>query len=351
MKKISVIVPCYNVENLIDRCVKSLVEQSLGMEQMELIFVDDASTDRTMEHLVQWEHKYPDDILVIHCDENGKQGTARNIGMQNSSGKYIGFVDADDYVEPDMFECLTETADRENCEVVCGLYQREWEDGSLVEKPVYREDAGRREEIITIEDRKRFLKKGLTGGVWSSIYRRDFIMQNELWFPEHICYEDNYWGAVRSFVVKSYYIVNKVFYHYVVNRHSTIVQRDSTVHFDRLKIELMKLDKYAEMGVMSEFHDEIEAGFINMFYLNSLHMFFDRFTVLPYDMIYFVKDTVLHTFPDYDKNPLLKELSPLAQSLLEVMQYEWDKDIVDEIARQYREICDEVDRKRAQEEI
>lgn len=311
MKKISIIVPCYNVEILIDRCVESLINQTIGIENIELIFVDDASTDCTMEHLLQWEQRYPGNIVAIHCEENGRQGRARNIGIKNARGEYIGFVDADDYVEQDMYSSLIQVADQENCEVVWGLYQREWEDGELVVDPVRREDVECRHEIKTVQDRKAFLARESIGGVWSGIYRKDFILKNQLWFPENICYEDNYWGAIGSYVLKSYYIVNKIFYHYVVNRNSTIVQRNSVVYFERLKIELMKLDKYKEMGVIDEFYDEIEAEFVEMFYLNSFHMFVNRFTELPYDMIYYIKNTVLRIFPDYDKNPLLKKLSPL----------------------------------------
>ena len=70
MKKISVIIPCYNVEKEIDRCIQSLVDQTILLSQMELIFVDDASEDATMEKLSKWEEQYPESILVIHCEEN-----------------------------------------------------------------------------------------------------------------------------------------------------------------------------------------------------------------------------------------------------------------------------------------
>lgn len=112
MKKISVIIPCYNVEKEIDRCIQSLVDQTILLSQMELIFVDDASEDATMEKLSKWEEQYPESILVIHCEENGKQGTARNIGMQYATGEYIGFVDSDDYVEPEMYQKMCRIAIR-----------------------------------------------------------------------------------------------------------------------------------------------------------------------------------------------------------------------------------------------
>ena len=73
MKEISVIVPCYNVEEYLDACLESLVSQTLGLERMELILVDDASQDATLEHLRAWEREYPEQILVVECAENGSR--------------------------------------------------------------------------------------------------------------------------------------------------------------------------------------------------------------------------------------------------------------------------------------
>ena len=125
MKKISVIVPCYNVEREIDRCVQSLVDQTLSISNMELILVDDASEDSTANKLSVWEERYPDSIIVIRCTENGKQGTARNIGMQYATGEYIGFVDSDDYVEPAMYREMCRIADDERVDMVTCLFVRE----------------------------------------------------------------------------------------------------------------------------------------------------------------------------------------------------------------------------------
>ena len=72
--------PCYNAEQIIDKSIEILVNQTMSIEDMELIFVDDASTDGTLEKLCQWEERYPESVMVIHCEENGRQGRARNIG-------------------------------------------------------------------------------------------------------------------------------------------------------------------------------------------------------------------------------------------------------------------------------
>lgn len=151
MKEISVIVPCYNVEEYLDACLESLVSQTLGLERMELILVDDASQDATLEHLRAWEREYPEQILVVECAENGRQGTARNIGMQYATGEYIGFVDSDDWVEPDMYEVLLERGREQGCEIVSCHAFRNKEDGRQVPEPTEREDSLIRRERSTIQ--------------------------------------------------------------------------------------------------------------------------------------------------------------------------------------------------------
>lgn len=106
MKKLSIVVPCYNVEKYIDRCVNSLVNQTLSHSEYEIILVDDASADDTWKHITDWEQRFPELIMAIHCDENGKMGKARNIGVSYASGEYIGYTDSDDWVEPDMYKTL-----------------------------------------------------------------------------------------------------------------------------------------------------------------------------------------------------------------------------------------------------
>ena len=336
MIKLSVIVPCYNVEKEIDKCVKSLVTQTLPLSEMQLIFVDDASEDKTMEKLSEWEQQYPDSIMVIHCEENGKQGTARNIGMQYATGEYIGFVDSDDYVEPEMYREMCRIADREQVDVVSCLFVREEEDGTLVTKEENREDAGKSIWIKNDTDRRKLMSEGTPGGVWSSIYRRKLLMVHELWFPEKICYEDNYWGAFLVHAMSGYYIINKPFYHYVVHESSTIMQKDSMHHLDRLVIELMKVEEYQRRGLFEKYHDEIEMGFLQLYFINTIRILFVRFHEIPYDIIYTMQQNIKELFPDYLRNPYLEKLPPLQMELLKMIEIPLNKDKIDILAQGYR---------------
>ena len=339
MKKVSVIIPCYNVEKFIERCIDCLIAQTIGLENIELIFVDDASTDNTLNKLKEYERKFPNNILVVHCDENGRQGRARNIGMNYATGEYIGFVDADDYVEYDMYQQLYETAKQEKCECVSGLYVREWEDGTPVKAVEHRDDIGKKYTIISQEDRKKYLRNRIPGGVWNSLYNRFFLEKNGLYFPEYITYEDNYWMGILSFCISNYYIVDKVFYHYTVNTNSTLVQRNSIHHFDRLKIEMMKLDWYREQGCFDLYYDEIEISFVEQFFLNTLSIIFTRFSLMPYDVIWYMKRKLREIFPQYYLNPYIQDLNPLFGQIIELSKYDWDKKTIDEICEEFNQLC------------
>ena len=106
MKKVSVIIPCYNAVKWLPKCFMSLVGQSIGIDNLELIFVNDASTDdgQTWNMLNEIEKAYPESIIIIDLPHNRRQGGARNEGLKYASGEYIAFVDADDWVEAELFE-------------------------------------------------------------------------------------------------------------------------------------------------------------------------------------------------------------------------------------------------------
>lgn len=115
MPKVSVIVPVYNTEKYLRDCLDSLVSQSL--DDMEIIVVDDASTDNGYEIIEEYALKYPQ-LKVYHNDKNIGQSMARNIGLEMASGEYIGFVDSDDFIEKTMYETMYEGAIESGADVV-----------------------------------------------------------------------------------------------------------------------------------------------------------------------------------------------------------------------------------------
>ena len=117
MAKVSIVIPTYNVEKYIDKCLKSLLNQTL--QDIEIICVDDCSTDSTVEILNRYKES-DKRVRVIVSDINQGCSKMRNIGIENSTGEYLGFVDSDDWVDFDFYEKLYTKAKKTNAEVVKG---------------------------------------------------------------------------------------------------------------------------------------------------------------------------------------------------------------------------------------
>ena len=98
MKKVSVVVPCYNAAVYLDKCMEQLIKQTIGIENIEIILVDDASTDdgATWELIMEYEREFPDTVIAIQLEQNMRQGGARNVGISYAGGEYLMFCDADD---------------------------------------------------------------------------------------------------------------------------------------------------------------------------------------------------------------------------------------------------------------
>ncbi len=224
-RKISVIIPCYNVEKYIDRCLESIEDQTCGMDSLEVVLVDDVSTDHTFAHLLAFEEKYPDNVLVVSCQENSGPGTARNIGMEYASGEYIAFVDSDDKVDRTMFQRMYEAMESHNCEVVeCGYNLfTDIEEIPARKIPVER---GKEDYFLTTDTggaRRRLILNFFKSAVWGRLYRRSFLEKYALRFPDGINYgEDNFFSGLVMLMCRSYYCIKEPLYFYYNNRDGII---------------------------------------------------------------------------------------------------------------------------------
>lgn len=189
--KVSIIIPVYNAEKYLARCLDSLVNQTL--KDIEIILVDDESPDGS--RLICEEYGKKDNRIKTVSKKNGGAGKARNEGLKHATGKYIGFADSDDYMEPDMYRILWETAEKYNSELVMAgfwtvdgnMFSRE---GERVEKVYFEKDT----HFETPEQLKE-LRLGIVGSlpsdaedskygmsVWKNLFRRDIIEDNALYF-------------------------------------------------------------------------------------------------------------------------------------------------------------------------
>ena len=210
MKKVSVIIPCYNAQKWLSKCFLSLVKQAIGMESLELIFVDNASKDdgMTWTMLQEFERAYLDSIMVIHLDENLRQGGARNVALKYASGEYIAFVDADDFAADVFLVEAYNRAKKENADILqFGFYY-------------YTEGLGavsvgedQNEEIIYIhnmKERKKFLlSEKITYRCWNKLYRRELIDNTKVQYAEHVIYEEIKMYFLHTYLFETLYFAKK----------------------------------------------------------------------------------------------------------------------------------------------
>ena len=208
MPKVSIVIPVYNVEQYLEACLDSVLTQTL--RDIDIICVDDGSPDRCPQILDEYAAK-DSRITVIH-KENGGLSSARNAAYPHIRGEYTLFVDSDDFIEPSLCEKTVVVADREQADMTLFLYRftsplRDWTplEDFLAERPF--------SEIDTVT-----LLRHMTA--WSKLWRSRFLLDNQITFPEGLCYEDNvaHWKALALDPVLA--LVPEKLYWYRVNPDS-----------------------------------------------------------------------------------------------------------------------------------
>ena len=324
---ISVIIPCYNVEKYIDRCLDSLLAQTFPLDATEIICVDDKSTDDTLLHLRRYEEKYSGLIRVIEQSENGRQGRARNAALGEARGKWIAFVDSDDWVEPDylerMYTCIG-SGDKDFDVIQCG-YDRDFSEklklfdreaagnGGSPDGTGAGDSAGgsRVVRIITAEttnDHKRFVREQvLTYAVYSKLIRREFLMSNRIFFPEGLAYEDIYWGGLMNICAEAVCLIEDKLYHYFVNREATLLSAGAGYHTDMLTVQEQLWNEYIRRGLMETYGDEIRLEFVYSCALAFWKIIALRFEEPPYDLYQLLCTYTQTHIPDIWENSYVKQ--------------------------------------------
>ncbi len=339
-KLISIIVPCFNVERYIDRCFRSLRDQTIGIHNLELIFVDDASTDNTWDRLTEIEASCPESVLIIHCDENGRQGRARNIGLQYASAPYVGYVDSDDWVEADMYETLYARMREYSCDIVqC----RNWRDTDQPGRILAPKKSGEPDQVLRIdteEKRRVFLVCApMSYAVWDKLFARDFLVRNQIFFPEGMAYEDHFFSTLLYLYAERVCLLEERLYHYYVNPESTVLRMDAPYYADMLTVDKRMWAECERRGFLDTYCKEMEYQFLVLCYLPSLKMMSLRMTKVPYDFFLELKEETLKRVPDYHGNPYIENLSEKYRILLQLLDLPVKEEEVNAVCRAYRALA------------
>ena len=237
--KISVIIPIHNIEKYLEQTLDSLIRQTIGHENLEVLMINDCSTDSSGEIMDSYAGKY-DNFIAVHLTENcGLPGKPRNIGIEKASGEYLMFMDHDDYYSDNACEVLYNKITAENVDMVLSRFIYVYDSGRTRKSPTLFGDAGEI-KVKTVEEDERLLRLGPT--LWTKIFRRNFILDNNIRFPEGMLAED------LSFVIHSLlkaqgivYLNNHFSYNYRIRNSD---EEKSTIHIKSYKYLMAMVDGY-----------------------------------------------------------------------------------------------------------
>lgn len=236
--KVSIIIPVYNTEKYLKRCVESCINQTLS--DIEIILIDDCSKDNSRNIIKDYANRYPDKVRYIFQEENHRQGAARNRGMEIAQGEYLVFVDSDDWIEPDMCELLYKKAKESNADMVGSNYFLSWDNKDEIKKVEITE-----EMCGNMDIHKKYIYIKNYGMFWTRMYKRTLIQKSKLEFPEDIFYEDAFFNFYSVLYSEKIEHIDKEFYHYYQENQSTVRNRNNVRQYERIKLaeEILKYGK------------------------------------------------------------------------------------------------------------
>lgn len=209
--KVSVIVPIYNVEQYLRRAIDSLLAQTL--KEIEIILVDDGSPDNCSKIIDEYAEQYKN-IIAIH-KKNGGPSDTRNYGLEIAKGKYVGFIDADDYSSPEMFKQMYQQIEKGFDLAICN-YKEIFVGGYKREVFVDLPEHGNRSIIAD-----SIINGSLGGYVWNKLFKNSIINEHKIRFPlETPLGEDTVFCCEYISAMHSFSVVNKCLYHYIRNDSS-----------------------------------------------------------------------------------------------------------------------------------
>lgn len=240
---LSVIIPIYKVEPYIKQCLKSILEQRISPEMIELVLVNDGTPDNSMcivDELIAGENN----VKVIN-QENQGLSVARNAGLDHARGKYIWFIDSDDWLEPDAFDTVKKSIERyPDIDVFASVLKMNYEKTGKVEieyEPNYRVKSGR-DYLFRNGNANR-------GACQRYIFRHDFLKKYNLLFMPHVYHEDGEFGNRMLYLAESLMIIDKPLYNYRIRMSGSIMSsRPMKANEDLIKV-YSSLKRFAEEHV------------------------------------------------------------------------------------------------------
>lgn len=317
--KLSIIVPVYNMaaDGKLQYCMDSLVAQTLPASDYEIIAVDDASTDESLEILRDYSRRYPGLVKVLSYPVNKRQGGAKNEGLRVAQGEWIGFIDSDDWVTRDFYEKLLGKAEDTGADMVGCDYNLVQEHTMQVGR-IVQNNSLEQTGILDEEKHRKLLMR--PGSMVIKIYRHSVLRENALCFPEGIFYEDNCAGPLWSLYFTHFEKVEEPLYYYYQHQASTVHSITEERCRDRMTAAVLMYEECKKRGFLEQYHKEIEYRFTELYYAITLFTYLQG---VPHPRLALVKELrrgVTERFPDFEQNPYYKAQTGAEEQRLIAMQ-------------------------------
>ena len=297
--KVSVIVPVYNTEKYLRRCLDSLVNQTI--EDIEIIVINDCSPDNSKEILKEYKKKYKDKIKVFHNKTNKGIGYNRNYGIKKATGEYIGFADSDDWVNETMYDKLYKKAKTDKLDLVlCNFHK-------MLEKENDLEEIAS-SEISYFKNTNLKQTPNLLLDVelapWNKLYKKELI--KEITFPENLKYEDTIFVLKAMARSKKIGMVDEKLNYYLVRSKSETTVMNKKV-YDILKVSKMMIDELKSHDYYNDVKDYAEAMTIRNLFRYTLQQRYQKDKKLANGFIDDAFKFLNEEFPNWKQNKIWKK--------------------------------------------
>lgn len=228
--KFSIILPVYNVEKYLQKSIDSLIKCSLNQGEIEFLFIDDGSTDSSVD-IIQ-KYSKVDKRIHLYRKNNEGAGYARNYGLDLSKGEYIYFMDPDDWIDPKIFSDISY---KNNPDIILFGFDSYRDEKKINEKVNTKEDFINQEKLY--ENFNYLFEQNSFFVVWNKIYSKKFLYENQLRFTNQKTGQDALFNIQAFEVVKKLQVINKIFYHYRSSRTESAQNSKKNIKiYDNLNI-------------------------------------------------------------------------------------------------------------------
>lgn len=302
--ELSIIVPVYNMmaENKLKNCLDSLVKQDV--EDMEIIAVDDKSTDDSLALLESYSERYGRRFVTLASPVNRRQGAAKNLGLQKACGQWIGFVDSDDWVAENMFSSLLKKAQETGADIVGCDYLLTDEIGKET-GTVSRNNTEDQTGLLNEEKYKKLLLH--PGSMVIKIYRRQIFEEQRIRFPEGIFYEDNAVAVLPLLYASRFERVEKPLYFYYQHNGSTVHKTDVSRCEDRMRAMEIFQEELTRRGFSEKYREEIAFKTVELGYRITLFSYLQTTALPSLTFLRRLRGFLLTQAPDYAVNPYYRQ--------------------------------------------